>query len=29
MYVDEKMISVETIPEVGVEENKGEWWKGW
>jgi hypothetical protein len=29
MYVNGKMRPVETIPEMGVEEDKGEWWRGW
>jgi hypothetical protein len=28
MYVNGKMISVETMPGMG-EGDKGEWWRGW
>jgi hypothetical protein len=28
MYVNGKMISVETIPGKGLEGDEGEWWKG-
>jgi hypothetical protein len=29
MYVDAKMIPVETIPRMGEGREKGEWWRGW
>jgi hypothetical protein len=28
MYVNAKMLSVEVIPGMGGEEDKGEWWRG-
>jgi hypothetical protein len=28
MYVNGKMMPVETIPGMGGEEDKGEWWRG-
>jgi hypothetical protein len=29
MYVNGKMIPVETVPEIGGGRDEGEWWKGW
>jgi hypothetical protein len=28
MYVNAKVIPVETIPRLGAGRNKGEWWRG-
>jgi hypothetical protein len=28
MYVNAKMVPIETIPGMGGEGNKGEWWRG-
>jgi hypothetical protein len=29
MYVNVKVIPIETLPELGVAVNKGEWWGEW